>query len=285
LSKNKKEGKIVIEFVLNGYFRSGSTRVWKMLKEGTPEAINLYEPLHPKLFNLIHDKFSGLHGISVWDDYAKVPPRILNQMRLKLKDFTCLFYFEDVEPYLDAINSIEEKVTLQPNRMYFVLKDVAQKYNCKIVHLVRDPADNFLGFVEMFAMYGKNVKEDCDYWVDTVCGFVGCVEEQYNAITKKFDAPKVTKFLDKFLVVWTYCNYYAVDQADDNIMVTNFEDLTEEKGIDRMERFGGIKLKRGLLDKKRIFLADEEFKKMVDERIRNLGLTNMVKTILEAAYQ
>lgn len=276
----------MITLVLNAFPRTGSTILWRMAKEENPDALHLYEPLHDKLFHLIHEETNVLHGASLWDDYKAIDPAILNEMILKHKDCTNLYRFDDVRPYLDAINRIENDVILQPNRMHFILADVAQEYNCKVVHLTRGPADCFLGFVEIFAMYGENLMQNYNRWIDTIYGFVGFFQRQYNAIAKKFDAPKVTEFLDKFLVVWAYCNYYAVTQADENrVMITSLEDVADGNGIEKIEEFSGLKLKRGLIDKKRVYLADGEFKEKVEDRIQNLGLIRMTKRILEASQQ
>jgi hypothetical protein len=139
--------------------------------------------------------------------------------------------------------------------------------------------------VEIFAMYGKNLTEDYNWWIDNICGFVGFFQQQYAALVEKFDAPKATEFLDKFLVVWAYCNYYAVDQAHENrVMITSLEDVADGDGIEKIEKFSGLKLKRGLIDKKRVYLADDAFKEEVQDRIRSLGLTSMATTILEASH-
>ncbi len=45
-----------------------------------------------------------------------------------------------------------------------------------------------------------------------------------------------------------------------------------------------IKLKRGLINKKRVYLADDVFKEKVEDRIQSLGLTSMAATILEASH-
>lgn len=274
----------MITLVLNAFPRTGSTILWRMAKEENPDSLHLYEPLHDKLFRLMHEETNVLHGLSVWDDYQKINPKTLNEMRLKHGNYTNLYHFDDVKPYLDVINSIGNSIVLQPNRMHFVLEDVAQEYNCKVVHLTRGPADCFLGFVEIFAMYGKNLTQDYNWWIDNIYGFVGFFQQQYAAIAEKFDAPRVTEFLDKFLVVWAYSNYYAVDQADGNrVMITSLEDVADGNGIEKIEAFSGLKLKRGLIDKRRVYLADGEFKGKVEGRIQSLGLMSMATTILEAS--
>lgn len=274
----------MIEFVANAFPRTGSTILWRMIKEANPDALHLYEPLHDKLFRLIEEEGSVMHGTSLWDDYKKISPKPLNEMRLKHRDCTNLFRLHDIQRYLDVINSIEGRVILQPNRMHFILKDVAQRYDCKVVHLTRAPADCFLGFAEIFAMYGRNLTENYNWWIDNICGFVTFFKNQYEAMVEKFHAPNVADFLDKWLVVWTYQNYYAVEQADgEEVITVSLEDIADGTGIEKIEDFSGLKLGRGLIDKKRVFVADEAFKETVDERIGSLGLRAMADAISEAA--
>ena len=275
----------MIKLIMNGFPRTGSTIMYKMLKAGNPDALHLYEPLHDNLFGLIEEKENIMHGGELFNGYKAISQSVLTEMRLKHSDSTNLYRFTDCEPYLDVINSIKEDVFLQPNRMQFVLKDAAIKYDCKVVHLCRNPADCFIGFVEIFSMYGKNLTKNYNWWIDNIYGFVGFFNNQYDSVAVKFNAPRVTKFLDKWLILWTYLNYFAALQSDgENVQIVFFEDIVNGPGIEFVEKFGGVKLgNKEILDPKRVFLADDEFKEVVEERIKTLGLTDMVQEIYKKA--
>lgn len=275
----------MIKFIMNAFPRTGSTIMYWMLKEGNPDALHLYEPLHDKLFRLMHEEKNVLHGGNPWSDYQKVSPKVLQEMWLKHKDSTHLYRFTECEPYLNVVNSIGSDVILQTNRMHFVLQDAAQKYQCKVVHLCRKPADCFLGFAEIFAIYAKDLTKNYNWWIENIYGFVGFFENQYHAIAEKFNAPHVTEFLDKWLVVWTYQNYYAAQQADGkNVMIVFLEDIVNGQGIDAIEAFGGVKLgARDIIDPKKVFLADEAFEETIEERIKSLRLMDMAGAIYAAA--
>lgn len=275
----------MIKFVMNAFPRTGSTILYWMFKGGYPDAVHLYEPLHDKLFRLIKEEDSVMHGGSLWDGYQAVRPDKLNKMWLLAKDCTNLYRFTDVKPYLDVVNSIENDVYLQPNRMHLILQDVAQEYGCKVAHLCRKPADCFLGLVEIFAMYAKDLTKNYDWWIENICGFISFFGNQYDFIADKFGAPHTTQFMDKWLVVYTYQNYYAAQQADGkNVMIVMFEDIVDGKGIDKLEEFGEVQLgAKDIIKPDRVFLADDAFKEEVDGRIKDLGLMSMVEEIYEIA--
>ncbi|MCL0033505.1 sulfotransferase domain-containing protein [Thermodesulfovibrionales bacterium] len=275
----------MIKFVMNAFPRTGSTITYWMLKEGEPDAIHLYEPLHDNLFKLINEEGSVMHGGTLWDGYQKVDKKILNEMWLKHKDATTLHRFADCEPYMDAINSIEGDVILQPNRLHFVLKDVAKKYNCKVAHLCRKPADCFLSFAEIFALYAKDLTKNYNWWIANITGFVSFFQTKYHFIAEKFHTPRVTDFLDQWLIVYTYDNYFAAQQADDkDVMMIFFEDIVAGKGADVLEDFSGCKFGgRGMIKPEKVFVANDAFKEEVDARIKALGLSNMVEEMYEIA--
>ena len=276
----------MIELVMNAFPRTGSTILWRMVKEARPDALHLYEPLHDKLFILLDDegdKSSVLHGVPLWQDYFKVDRKTVHEMRLKHRDCTNLLRLQDIQRYLDVVDAIPERLILQPNRMHFILRDLAQRYDCKVLHLTRGPADCFLGFVEIFEMFGSALTKDYNWWIDNICGFVTFFKNQYESMVMKFNAPLVTGFLDKWVVVWAYQNYYAVDQADGkDVMAVSLEDITDGAGVQKIEDFTGLKLKTDIIDKKRVYLADDAFKEIVDERINSLGLTYLADEISKA---
>lgn len=275
----------MIKLIVNGFPRTGSTITYKMLKAGNPAAFHLFEPLHDNLFGLLEEEENIMHGGSLFDGYKEISESVLSKMKIKHADSTNLYRFEECEPYLDVINSIDGDVFLQPNRMHFVLKDAARKYDCKAVHLCRNPADCFLGFAEIFAMYGKDLTKNYNWWIDNIYGFVGFFNNQYESISAKFNAPKVTHFFDKWLVLWAYLNFYAALQSDGKrVQIVFFEDIVSGTGIDFVEKFGGVTFgNREIIDPDRVFLADDEFKEIVEKRIQDLGLSDMVREIYKRA--
>ena len=123
----------MIELVMNAFPRTGSTILWRMVKEERPDALHLYEPLHDKLFILLDDegdKSSVLHGVPLWEDYFKVDTKTVHELRLKHCDCTNLLRLQEIQRYLDAVDAIPQRLILQPNRMHYILR-----YDCKVLHL------------------------------------------------------------------------------------------------------------------------------------------------------
>lgn len=194
-------------------------------------------------------------------------------MKVKHVDCTNLFRFKDVETYMDIIDSIEEDVVLQVNKMHFVLEEAVDRYECKAVHLARNPADCFLVFAEIFSMYSKDLTKNYDWWIPNIHGFVDFFIKQYEAMVEKFNAPRSSGFLDRFLIVWTYANFHAVNQVDgERIIAASLEEITEGKGVEKFESFSGLKFDAGMIRRERVFLSTDGFRDEVRRRMKELGL-------------
>jgi len=210
-----------IEFIIHGDYRHGTTIMWWLYKLEYPEAIHLYEPLHPDLFNILSKWTRGkeypLHKLPVLDDYFDLPKQILDEMKKYHKDFTNVFDPNEVFPYLDVINRwsnmVNRKIFLQPNRMHFILTDVAKKYNCPCIHIVRNPCDVFLSY------FPKSLTENEQLIRAIIEGrvhesvYAGAfyLPVRYKAISERygFKVPE-NDWLAKFAVVWSIGNGEAV---------------------------------------------------------------------------
>lgn len=225
-----------IKFIVNGYFRSGTTFIWKSLKDTLPRYLGLYEPLHPKLAEHIqkaridHTK-DPLHNEFLWDDYLAIEKEKMNSILLKHPNMT---FFgiqskEKLQDYLDEINTIKQDVFLQPNRMHFFLDLPKQRYNAKIVHVIRNPIDVFQS---MRSAYYKNTP----FWLFPIKK----ITENYNLQKKnafqvhqdlhwiikhqkKSSPPNILKrikleydLFGKFVFVWVISNYSAIRSIENN---------------------------------------------------------------------
>lgn len=141
---------MAIELVINGYFRSGSTMMWDLVKKSNPEMLCMYEPCHPELFRKIitedPNKCFELHKMAVWADYHKLERSQIEKLRKLHHMETIVLEFEKWQSYFDYIGSLSKHVFLQPNRAHFILEDMYRRYSCPIVHLVRNPLDTLVSF-------------------------------------------------------------------------------------------------------------------------------------------
>lgn len=142
---------MAIRWIINGYFRSGTTFMWEKFRKASSEnVLCLYEPLHPGLpvflNNQGRDK-SGkrLHNQDLWSDYMRIPS---DQRELLLKHYpnrsgNCNWTCRELMDYLEILHSLDEDVMIQANRLHYNLTDVGETIGARVVHVVRNPVDVF----------------------------------------------------------------------------------------------------------------------------------------------
>lgn len=247
-------GLMTIDLVINGYFRSGSTMMWNLVKKSNPDLLCMYEPFHPELFRkLITDdpnKSFELHKLAVWSDYFKLDQPQLEKLR-KLHNIEVVpLNFEKWSGYIDFISYLSNSVFLQPNRAHFILEELHKNYSCPTIHLVRNPLDTMVSFglvdkqgnpVPDIPSKGSNLtkkakrvftelsksKNSNDFLYLTnfflSAGKKGhsisnySYKETYEILVKN-NFIKKPEFepdnLDKFLLVWTAVNIHAKKQIE-----------------------------------------------------------------------
>lgn len=132
--------------VINGYFRSGTSILWRQLEADNPERKVLYEPCHNDLFRALHRARQGLvndlHRFSTWTTYLGLPERELERLRwshpnldgrILPADFPALSW------YIDNLRAVfGEDAVLQTNRWHFFLGDIAVR-GAEVLHVIRNP--------------------------------------------------------------------------------------------------------------------------------------------------
>jgi len=283
--------------IVNGYYRSGTTLLWWIIKSSNPDMLHLYEPLSPLLFSAIDTHQLGrkdrMHGVPLWDDYLFIPEDTLSAMRSKHRDFTVVFNPSEVYPYLDIIDSIDKPVILQPNRMHFIVDDVSARYGVNWVHIIRNPADTFIDLVkpnvdlsipmiERFAE-GKLAVVNPDYFF-----WVG---DMYRVISRNF-AIRTDKndFFGKFLIVWTFSNlipyYYAVlrGKGKSKGLIVYFEELVYEpvRVAESISKHLGVRINHELLNtinRSEAYKYSSKLESITVRKLDELGLTEFAKMI------
>jgi len=210
----------MISLVVNSYYRQGDDIVYKMLELSNLNAVVLHEPLHPNLFNIIENLgfnvVDQVYRMKVWVGYSKLDYFTLMKMKKHHKDFTVVLNFNEVKNYLDVLHNIPKEVMFKTTRCHFILKDIKQTYNCKTIHVLRNPANTWLDHFDatikynpdLFWKYTLNDK----YWSEV--GKLFFLEPLFNVVAKKLGIEKVNNCLERFVITWTYCNYHAVISCD-----------------------------------------------------------------------
>ncbi|AIG97476.1 hypothetical protein AFULGI_00006750 [Archaeoglobus fulgidus DSM 8774] len=299
----------MIKFVFNGYYRSGTTIFYKILNESNPSYLCLYEPLSPHLFEDLTNPEKivlHLHGFHPYKCYRHLNSQNLDEFQRIHKDICQKFknygdnipiHLSEVVELFDFLNNLEKDTIIQPNRCHFILSQLAQRYRCTFIHIIRNPIDVWIGqTLEPLVLVGNVKRAKLVYkfkntfigryvltkylpnreWVN---GFA--INENFKLIKDiQFGLSRSLDLLDKMLVVWTYCNYYAFKQADNERgMIVYYEEVTREpeKWLKIMTEFSGVNfdLKYAKILKPRI-TKDEKLRKHFVERLERLGLIDMV---------
>ena len=146
-----------INYIFNGYYRSGTTGIWNILRSCNREYVVFYEPLHPQLEKILSDykagrKIDKVHGKDLWAEYFEHGDAFL-RTRNNLHTFSKHTFPENNEQlfkYLDLFHNLAKPVILQPNRLHFHLGAVAERYGCKVFHVIRNPVDVYNSLIQNF---------------------------------------------------------------------------------------------------------------------------------------
>ncbi len=229
-----------VKLIANGFFRSGTTLLWRVLRENNPACTVFYEPCHQELAEHIA-KFREKpyldpdHKLYLWNEYLKFDGLQEKINRLHPNLDNDLIFPEDDEKLLDYVGMFDElegETILQTNRWGFMLDKIVQRYGAMPLHMIRNPFDVFDSIRYLYVSQFK--------------GVVGCLKNLFAPLLAKrsfhmdvmlgqtlrrFDLsyPPLTAF-DSFLVVWIISNYLAVKTADQHGIAVVYEKLIDNPG-------------------------------------------------------
>ena len=132
--------------ILNGYFRSGTSILWRLLRDANPARAVIYEPCHNDLFTAIemarNGRHSDLHQFPVWGDYLTLSEVQLARLRWSHPCLAGRVLPGDTAAllrYLATLRSVfGSDAVLQTNRWHFQLGQLAEA-DAEIFHVVRNP--------------------------------------------------------------------------------------------------------------------------------------------------
>lgn len=280
-----------IKLVVNGYFRSGTTLVWELLKEHTNNYIVFYEPLHPSLprsvtrENILQKKHS-IGNIFVWKEYQNLNDNelkklFLNHPNLEKSGIENEIVFKN---YFDILNHLNFDVALQPNRAHMFLDVFIQEYNAKVIHIIRHPLDVLMSIEKRFYMSKNKLKEfikkyflksiylhhtfefDKDYnWLLKHVGDLYHVQD--HGMLASLGFKKNISYFEKFVIVWILYNYYAmIDIKKNGGLLQPYElfYLNKEESVNRLSNYLDIELTDFELTKSNYFkYEDKDLQKFI----------------------
>ena len=144
---------MAIEVVVNGFYRSGTTMIWNLLKRSNPEKNIFYEPLNPYLSYYIrseayYDVPNPLHNMYLFQEYSQIGNGFIDQIVDKhpALNHPLPNNKKELYEYLQLFHVLDNSI-LQVNRLHFHLNDIHKKYNAKIIHVIRNPFDVYHSIV------------------------------------------------------------------------------------------------------------------------------------------
>ena len=300
--------KNMIKLIFNGYYRSGTTMMYKILKNSNHGIDCFYEPLHPSLFREITKNVAtSLHKFYPWDTYntpcfnsVKETYKFYHGKLKNTGDDIIPLDFKEIKRLFDIFHNLKNDVILQPNRCHFVLKDIAQTYNCKLIHIIRNPVNTWISqtitppvknriwlkrkYQLMNNILGKHGKR---YFLTNYLPrnknigkfFFG--DANYKLVAEKFNRPVSEKNqLNKMLTNWTYFNYHAFTQVNSaNGMIVFYEDivLDPKQWLQKMSEFSNVNFDQSFIKEiKPKISSDEHIKQVFIKKLKKLKLMNMV---------
>ncbi|XOF33708.1 MAG: hypothetical protein ACL93V_17225 [Candidatus Electrothrix sp. YB6] len=208
------------KIIINGYFRSGTTIIWHLIKHSNKNRLFLYEPCHQDICDkILHSSKDAhpIHGIKLWEDYSFLSDEIINIFMCHRGDS----FFPNYSFFSLLTNILSEQpdfIGYQTNRCHFILKDFAKDKNFIPIHIIRNPVSvwnsmiNFkiksgvFPFLERakFFLFKKNLfnindqlKEILDFHV----------KKDFSCIERE------SAFMS-FIFIWLICNAYSIEQCN-----------------------------------------------------------------------
>lgn len=234
-----------ISFVVNGYYRSGTTLIWKVLHDNHKSVV-LYEPLNPDLN--VHmsgkDLTDKLHGLNLWESYKTFDfeTRQLLVDKLPTSEERYLSEESDLIGYLNIIDNMPFSTILQTNRAHYSLSDIHKHYDSGIVHIIRHPKDVLVSIEKASYVSYKSWLKALYKWLTShteVCCDKFFIGKEFESIkyregleTYYSQSPPLLKRPSRlrrmFSLVWIFSNYKALrlTEESDGLIVT-YRDIVQ----------------------------------------------------------
>lgn len=236
-----------IRLVVNGFFRSGTSIVWSILRESNPDHDVFYEPCHGDLLRRIEEfrrcgKVDPIHAMCLWEEYLRTPG-LIERLRTVHPNVGRTFpeNLTSLIPYVQEYHALPRRSVLQTNRWHFFLEGVHRETGCGVVHLVRNPFDIYRSIKRAYLTTGDSLDRTTKHllwWA--LPGRAFQIREMADYITPRYALPPQTvgvrgairnRMLStwkQFVLVWVITNYEAIRQTDrTGNLVTCYETLLQ----------------------------------------------------------
>jgi hypothetical protein len=237
---------MAIKFLINGYFRSGTTFLFSQVKEQLTDYQCFYEPCYPKLGLVVQNhkrakqKTDKLHSTSLWNEYAELSDSDFHTILRNHPntDNKGISSDSSLFQYLDTYNNLESPSVLQTNRFHLYLGAIQSHYSIPVLHIIRNPIDIYFSLVKSYTKRSSGMKNIVRKLIFpfTSKNYFGQDSELKHNIEKlglpsvfydnwKFRHFQKVTFKEKVYINWVLSNY-AILVAKQDILITFYENLT-----------------------------------------------------------
>jgi len=243
---------MAIKFLINGYFRSGTTFLFNQVKEQLPDHRCFYEPCYPKLGLVVENhkrakhKTDKLHNASLWNEYAELSDSDFHTLLRNHPntDNKGISSDSSLFNYLDSYNNLDTPSVLQTNRYHHYLGAIQSRYSIPIVHIIRNPIDIYFSLVKSYTKRSTGIKNIVRKLIFPIASknYFGQESELKHNIEKlglpsvfydnwKFRYFNKVTFQEKVYINWVLANY-AVIVAKEDILIAFYENLLTQTELE-----------------------------------------------------
>jgi len=234
--------KSAIKLIINGYYRTGTTILARIIKLSNPEIIVLHEPTSVILCHELRKWRRGtphpLHGFDVYEDYFELGEDFISELCKVWREYSFIREPHMVIKIVDFINNYclrtGRQTVLKLNQAFLCLSTLAEKFNTIVIHIYRDPAEtlydqvfpewqNDLHAVEEALLRGnEKYLHIIGFWLDPL----------YEELSRTVPVKEVAACgkVYRFLIVYLTLNTIAVKLCEqtDKCVVVRFEDIVDK---------------------------------------------------------
>ncbi len=300
-----------IKIVVNGYYRSGTTWIWKVLKNELKEHLCFYEPLNPRLANIIQlerrfkSKFF-LHSEFLLQEYINLDDSDLLKILRNHPNNNSVGFYGDAQllKYFDIFNDMKENILLQANRLHFHVDLISDRYGPKLIHIIRNPVNIFLSIKKIKNSLRKN--NETSFIKQIAINFTGFmilknffyINNEFRWINKylgsTIDVNKKDKFFTreyykrnyfaKFIFIWVLSNYYAIKSIERHngyLLVYDHLRQNNSAALDKMFDYLGINNYSTVLYDEKEYKRTSQYNSKIEKVIQMFSIEEEFSYILK----
>jgi len=287
---------MAIKYIINGYFRSGTTLLWKLVSESLSDTKCFYEPLHPKLSEFISsvdkDKVNELHGFTLWNEYILLDEEFKRKLiELHPNRTVERFSWNDLKKYFDFYHELDCDVLLQTNRPHHHLDQTRDSYGAKIVHIVRHPFYVYSSIIKAYKSENSGIKGVIKRSLPF--GFFEAfeIQREYDWLRERLGdeytkATTARDIFDKFCFVYCLNNYVAINAVRPDGLVLSYDRLVVDpaKQLRKLEKIlllddGALPDSEVSSNRKENHSLIQQFEKKFEQSVKLQGLEHCYELI------